>query len=206
MASCIYTKLDLARAYRPMKVKQECQSLLIINTHHGLFQYTQLPFGITTAPSLWQSAMLQVLAGLSGVVYYIDDIFVTGRTREEHLSNLWSVLEQIQEYDLRLKKSKCQFFAEVLEFLGHPNGVKPTEDQVKSLQEAPAPTNEQKLQSFLGMLTYNSKFLPNMLHTLYPCTNFYQEYSLGMEDQTIESFWGSQRVIKSGHSLSTLWH
>ena len=88
--------------------------------------------------------MSQVLAGLPGVVYYIDDILVTGRTREDHISNLRAVLQWIQEYGLKLKKSKCQFFARELEFLGHrlsPDGVKPTEDRVKSLQEAPAPTN-----------------------------------------------------------------
>jgi len=58
-----YTKLDLARAYKQMM-------LLTINTHRGLFRYTRFPFGIITAPSLWQRAMLQVLAGLTGVVYY----------------------------------------------------------------------------------------------------------------------------------------
>ena len=48
-----YTKLDLARAHKQMKVKDECQSLLTINTHCGLYMYTRLPFGITTAPYLW---------------------------------------------------------------------------------------------------------------------------------------------------------
>ena len=166
-----YTKLDLARAYKQMRVKQECQPLLTINTHRGLFQYARLPFGIATAPSLWQRAMSQVLAELTGVVYYIDDILVTGRTREDHISNLHAVLQRIQAYGLRLKKTKCQFFAKELEFLGHrisPEGVKPTTDHVKSLQEAPSPTNKQELQSFLGMLMYNAKFLPNMSHTLHP--------------------------------------
>jgi len=105
-----YTKLNLARAYKQMKVKQDCQSLLTINTHRGLFQYTRLLFGITTAPSLWQRAMSQVLAGLTGVVYYINDILVTGCTREEHISNLRAVHKRIQKYGLRLKKSKCEFF------------------------------------------------------------------------------------------------
>ena len=36
-----YTKLDLARAYKQMKVKEECQPLLTINSHHGLYRYTQ---------------------------------------------------------------------------------------------------------------------------------------------------------------------
>jgi len=76
-----YTKLDLARAFKQMAVKKECQHLLTINTHMGLFQYTRLSFGISTAPSLWQKAMAQVLQGLLGVVCNIDSILVTGRTR-----------------------------------------------------------------------------------------------------------------------------
>ena len=80
-----YTKLNLARAYKQMKVRKECRPLLTINTHCGLFQYTRLPFGITSAPSLWQRAMAQVLSGLSGVVCYIDDILVTRHTKEQSM-------------------------------------------------------------------------------------------------------------------------
>jgi len=49
-----YTKLDLARAYEQIKVKEDSQPLLTINTHRGSYRYTRLPFGITTVPSLWQ--------------------------------------------------------------------------------------------------------------------------------------------------------
>ena len=156
-----YTKLNLARAYKQMKVRKECWPLLTINTHCGLFQYTRLPFGITSAPSLWQRAMAQVLSGLSGVVCYIDDILVTRHTRAEHATNLHAVLQRMGEYGLRLKKSKCQFFTKELEFLGHvisPERVKPTKSHVTSILEVPTPTNKQELQSFLGMLTYNAKF------------------------------------------------
>ena len=142
-----------------------------INMHRQLYQYTRLPFGITTAPSLWQKAMAQVLNGLSGEVCYIDDILVTGRIREEHLGNLKEVLMRIHEYGLRLKQSKCQFFQSQLDFLGHTisaQGVKPTKSRVKSVLEAPPPTTKQELQSFLGMLTYSAKFLPNLSHVLHP--------------------------------------
>ena len=114
-----YTKLDLARAYKQMAVKEECQHLLTINTHLGLFRHTRLPFGVSTAPALWQKAMAQVLQGLPGVICFIDDILVTGHTRDEHKENLNKVLTRIRQYGLRLKKSKCKFFQKELEFLGH---------------------------------------------------------------------------------------
>ena len=82
-----YSKLDLARANKQMKVTESRQPLLTINTHMGLFRYARLPFGISTAPSLWQRAMAQVLQGIPNVVnvvFFIDDILVTGRTRQEH--------------------------------------------------------------------------------------------------------------------------
>ena len=114
-----YTKLDLARAYMQMKLQKEYQPLVTINMHQRLYQYTRLPFSITTAPTLWQKAMAQVLNSFSGVVCYIDDIVVTGRTKEQHLANLKAVLTRICEYGLRLKQSKCQFFRSQLDFLDH---------------------------------------------------------------------------------------
>ena len=148
-----FTRLDLARAYRQMKVKSECQHLLTINTHLGLFHHTRLPFSISTAPSLWQKAMAQVFQGLQGVIVFIDDILVTGRTREEHTRNLWNVLDRQRQAGLHLRKSKCLFFQQSLEYLGHvisKEGIRPTDERVKCVREAPPPQNKQQLQSSLG--------------------------------------------------------
>jgi len=56
-----FSKLDLARAYKQMEVAENSQPFLIINTHLGLFCYRQLPFGIASAPVMWQKAMSVVL-------------------------------------------------------------------------------------------------------------------------------------------------
>jgi len=63
------------------------------------------------------------------------------------------------------------FFQKELEFLGHQisrEGVKPTQSRNKSIKDTPAPKNKQELQSFLGLITYNAKFMPSLAHTLYP--------------------------------------
>jgi len=95
-----FTRLNLAQAYHQLKLKPECQHLLTINTHLGLFCYTRLPFGISTAPSLWQKVMSQIFQGLQGVIVFIDDILVTGRTREEHTRNLCNVLDRLRQASL----------------------------------------------------------------------------------------------------------
>ena len=94
-----FTKLDLARAYKQMEVASDSQSLLTITTHMGLFKFSRLPFGVATAPAMWQRAMSIVFQGCKRVVYYMDDILVTGNTREEHESNLRQVFQRLRSKD-----------------------------------------------------------------------------------------------------------
>ena len=141
--------------------------------HLGLFRYRRLPFGIASAPAIWQKAMSVVLQGCQGTICYIDDILVTGRTRSEHEENLRRVFRRLQQYGLRVKLSKCRFFQDELEFLGHTisqEGVRPTKERVDNILAARSPRNKAELKSFIGLMTYNMKFLPtitSVLHTLY---------------------------------------
>ena len=102
-----FTKIDLSQAYQQMVLDEESAKSLTINTHLGLYQYTRLPFGVASAPAMFQRAMDIILQGVEGVICYIDDILVTGATDEEHLDRLEEVLKRLKEYGLRAKKSKC---------------------------------------------------------------------------------------------------
>ena len=166
-----FTKLDLARAYKQMEVAYDSQSLLTITTHMGLFKFSRLPFGVATAPAMWQRAMSIVFQGCKRVVYYMDDILVTGNTREEHESNLRQVFQRLQQYGLRINLSKCRFFQHTVEFLGHSistDGIRPTDERIRGVVGAPVPTNKGELKSFLGLMTYNAKFLPQLATVLHP--------------------------------------
>lgn len=57
--------------------------------------------------------------GMLGVIYYLDDILVTGPTREEHEKNLRLVLSRLKKFGLRFNSSKCNFFQTSVEYLGH---------------------------------------------------------------------------------------
>ena len=73
--------------------------------------------------------------------------------------------------DCDLRNQNAKFFQKELEFLRHicsSEGVKPTEEYIKSMQEAPCPVNKQELQSVLGLILYNAKFVPSLSHVLQP--------------------------------------
>ena len=166
-----FTKLDLSQAYQQLLLDDESKQYVVINTHKGLFRYTRLPYGISSAPGIFQRVMESVLQGIPKVVVYLDDILITGETEEEHLKILDEVLERLEKAGLRVKKPKCRFMVPSVNYLGHQidsEGLHPLADKVKAVEEAPAPRNVQELKSFLGLLTYYGKFLPNMSSVLAP--------------------------------------
>ena len=95
-----FTKIDLRSAYQQLVLNEESQKLCTINTHKGLFQYTRLPFGISSSPAIWQPFIEQVLVGLDGTCVIMDDLLVGGSTDDEYLKNLEAVLSQFQKFGL----------------------------------------------------------------------------------------------------------
>ena len=86
-----------------MEFNKDSKKYTTINTHKGLFQYNCLPFRITSAPGIFERT-IENLQGISGVIVRLDDILVTGITRNEHLQNLDDVLQKMKTAGVRLKK------------------------------------------------------------------------------------------------------
>ena len=173
-----FTKLDLSQAYQQLLLDDKAKELLTINTHKGLYCYTRLPFGIASAPAIFQRTMDRLLQGIDRVMCYIDDIIITGRDDTEHLHALEVVLNRLQEKGFRLKRSKCLFMGDSVEFLGHridAQGLHPTADKLAAIKEAPPPGNVSELRAFLGMLNYYGKFIPSLASTVHPLNQLLQK-------------------------------
>ena len=161
----VFSKLDLSHAYLQLPVAEESQPLLTVNTHEGLYHYLRLPFGVSSAPAIFQRTMETLLQGLHHVCVYLDDILITGRSQQDHLKNLEKVLKRLEEAGMRLKQEKCTFLMPEVEYLGHricQEGLQPTESKVRAVADAPEPKRVSELRSFLGLVNYYGKFLPNL--------------------------------------------
>ncbi len=139
-----FTTLDLSHAYNQLLLDDDARKYVTINTPKGLYQYTRLPFGIASAPAIFQRTMDSILQGIDGVACYIDDIVITGKDDEEHLARLEKVLRHLLRHGVHVKLAKCKFLQPSVNFLGHrvdADGIHTTDEKLKTIVEAPAPKN-----------------------------------------------------------------
>uniref|UniRef100_A0A8C4Q2Z7 ribonuclease H n=1 Tax=Eptatretus burgeri TaxID=7764 RepID=A0A8C4Q2Z7_EPTBU len=160
-----FTKLDMRSADLQVVLHEDSKGYLIINTHRGLYRYNRLSFGVKSAPGIYQSCMDSLFAAEPHVVVYQDDILVTGRSELHHRDNLERVLRIISDSGVRLRRDKCEFMVPSVTYLGHridAEGLHPTEENIRAIKDAPAPTNNSELKANIGMLQYYSRYLPNI--------------------------------------------
>ena len=105
-----FGKLGLSNAYQQLEVEEDARDVLTINTHKGFLRIESLNFGVSSAPTIFQSAMDRVLSDVKNVVCYLDDILITTRSVAEHNKVLSDVLQRLERHNIKVKLSKCEFF------------------------------------------------------------------------------------------------
>ena len=66
----------------------------------------RLPFGYNSGPEVFHREMTDELSGIPGVIVDNDDVFVSGKTQEEHDERLETVLERMQVANITLQLMK----------------------------------------------------------------------------------------------------
>jgi hypothetical protein len=105
------------------------------------------------------------------LVVFIDDILIYSKNEEEHAKHLHIVLTRIREHQLYAKFSKCIFWLEEIQFLGHilsVNGIVVDPSKVKDILEWKLPTTVHQVRSFLGLAGYYCRFIPNFSKIVKP--------------------------------------
>ena len=164
----VFTKLDLSHAYAQLNLDAESKQYVTINTHMGLYAYTKLPYGIKSSPKIFQATMDKILKGLNCLCNQ-DDVLIATETKEANVKAVDAVFKRLAEYNLKLKRNKCEFLQSEVIYLGlniSQHGLRPVADKLTAIKNAPKPENVSQLRSFLGMVQYYSKFLPDLSTTL----------------------------------------
>jgi hypothetical protein len=159
-----FTKLDCRSGYHQIRVAAGDEHKTAFKTHNGLFEFKVMPFGLSCAPATFQGAMNIILAPLlrKCVLVFMDDILIYSKTWSDHVVHVEQVLKILQENNFLLKRSKCEFGKQSLEYLGHvisAEGVATEPAKISAVKEWPVPTNLKQLRGFLGLIGYYRRFI-----------------------------------------------
>ena len=169
--STVFSKLDATAGYWQIPLDPATAKLTTFITPFGPFFYRRLPFGISSASEIFQRTMEDILGDIEGVESFQDDVLLHSKTTAEHEELKKKVFERVKTAGLTLNKDKCEFDKAEITFLGHiidGNGLRPDPSRVQTIQDFQAPTDITKLRSFLGMINYVGRFIPNLSDIIRP--------------------------------------
>ena len=206
LANCkVFSKLDLEQAYTQLPVDEESAKLLAVTTHKGIFSVHRVPFGISSGPAIFQRRVCTLLAGIEGVVVWLDDILIAGGNQQDHDERLIEVLRRLSDAGLRLHATKCELNKPNLEYLGFnldADGLTPLRSRISAVLDAPSPRDVGELRSFIGKMVFYDKFLPNRATILAPLYRLLRDdvqYSWGQEEA--KSFLEAKELLCSANLL-----
>ena len=185
-----FTIIDIAKGFWQIRLAPASIPKTAFVTPFGQYEFQRLPFGLNSAPGVFQSVMQQVLADLLWVkcCVYIDDIIIFTETFDSHLVAIDEVLERLEGANLKIKPAKCEFARTELRYLGHrvnSLGVSTDPSKVEAIQAWKPPTTVKELEQFLGTVNYYSRFIPDFSHLGTPLFRLKRknvEWSFGPEE------------------------
>ncbi|KAL5546648.1 hypothetical protein UlMin_006335 [Ulmus minor] len=132
--------------YHQLKIKETDIFKSAFRTRYGHYEFLVMPFGLTNAPAAFMDLMNRVFKTYLDkfVIVFIDDILIYSKSREEHAEHLRTVLHILAEHRLYVKFSKCEFWLDKVQFLGHvisKDGISVDPAKIEAVSQWSAPTN-----------------------------------------------------------------
>jgi hypothetical protein len=171
----VFSKFDLHSRYHQIKICVKDIAKTAFSTRYGMFEYLVMTFRLTNAPTHFMYLMNSVFMPELDkfVVVFIDDILVYSKNMEEHEEHICIVLQWLQEHQLYAKFSKCEFWIVEVPFLGHVislEGITVVPRKVQDVLDSKPPTSVTQVHSFLGLVGYYRRFIPNFSKITKPIT------------------------------------
>ena len=175
--SKVYSAIDMRSGYFHLGLSNDAKpkTAFVPGGPHGAkYEFNRCPFGLSQAPAYFQRLIHEVLKGITFAFGYLDDILIFSPDNKTHLEHLEVVFQRLREADLKLKASKCNFFKEHIQYLGHlvsGEGIEPLPEKLEAVRKMPPPTTPKEVRQFLGLVGYYRKFVPKFADIARPLTN-----------------------------------
>ena len=160
-----FSCLDLKLGFWQIKMEEALKQYTNFTVGNlGFFECNRMPFGLCNVPATFQRFMQNYLGELNLIycLIYLDNLIVFSWTTEEHLHRLHIVFDQLREYNLKPKLSKCSLFKEEINYLAHQvskQGVQPSDANLRAIAECVSPQTYIEIHTFLGLVGHYRQFI-----------------------------------------------
>ncbi|GJY59097.1 putative reverse transcriptase domain-containing protein [Tanacetum coccineum] len=159
-----FSKIYLRSGYHQLRVREEDIPKTDFRTRYEHYEFVVMPFGLTNAPEIFLDLINRVCRPMldKAVIVFIDDILVYFISKEEHEVYLQEVLKTLRIEKLYAKFSKCEFWLQEVQFLGHvinSEGLKVDPAKIEAVMNWQAPKNVGEIRIFLGLAGYYQRFV-----------------------------------------------
>ncbi|GBN38584.1 Retrovirus-related Pol polyprotein from transposon 17.6 [Araneus ventricosus] len=137
-----------------------------------------MPFGVASAPEIFQKRNQKLFGDIEGVEIYFDDIIVAGNDEASHDAIMSKVLERARSVNIKFNADKLQYRVSEVKYVGQiisKSGIKPDPDHIKAIVEMPTPKSKTEVRRLLGMINFLSKFIPNVSKVTAPLIEIIHE-------------------------------
>ena len=162
--SKIFSAIDGSGAFHVVAIAKGDKEKTAFSTPMGSYHFKRMPFGLCNAPATYSRLVQMVLAGIpySMALPYLDDTCIHSANFNDHIDALDRVFAAYGKAGLKLQPSKCQLFADKIEYLGHeitPEGIRPLASHLQAITSWPFPDTVEKVRTFLGKTGYYRRFI-----------------------------------------------
>ena len=161
----IFSVIDMKDGFWHIRLDESSSKLCTFNSIFGRYSYTRLPFGIASAPEVFQKRANEIFGDIADVFVIFDDLLIAAESDEQHEQTMRKVFERAREKSVRFNRNKIQLRVRECKYIGHvltPDGVRPDPDKVKAISDMRTPADAKELHRLQGMVTYLSKFVPHL--------------------------------------------
>jgi len=170
-----YVRIDLRNAFFRFGIPTLYRRYTAFRSRGVTYQFKKMPFGLKTAPALFQRFMDHIMSHLYNIcLWYLDDILVFANDITSIRQRLKQVRHALRRGNVEENTEKTTAIETSVLFAGiqvYPGGTGPNRTKLEEALNIPVPKTKKEKQSALGLVSYLREFIPLASHftaELYP--------------------------------------
>ncbi|WP_438544757.1 reverse transcriptase domain-containing protein [Clostridium sp.] len=169
----LYSQLDLNMGYYQIPVHTQDIEKTAFVVPWGHYEFLRMPFGLTSAPREFQRCMSNLLADLSFVRIFLDDVLIFSKSETEHATHLKAVFEILTKAGASINFDKSSFCQKQVTYLGNiisTDGIKADVSRVDNCILFKTPKSRKDIMKLVGFINWFRPYIPGLSYIIAPIT------------------------------------